>query len=437
MQRLPHIWLLIAKWALANWRPDDRRPEPADEDVRFVVQSTWDAIGQLQAVEGRPAIFMRRMALQQIWLQRSFDASSIPRQLRILGELMAGSAAMARFREAFGISAAEFAVQLAHMAADAGDMLRLEALAELRPQTPRNPDHWQLIRRLLNRNVPAIHEELAALQARNTPAEVEVCEQSPLVRTPFLEAKGLGPVCIHHKLLFRNLESVVFDLARSLGARPFMNDFGPAFENFVAEVIEDLHCHSIREEELKGRLLGEGQVVDFALVFDEVLVLIDAKGIEGHYDELYHNLPAELAERLRTSLLRAADQAIATVARLPEDLRRAEIYFLCVTFKQVVVTDGIALRELTIGTEQWNHERWNSDVLTPARMFFPSVYEFESMIALATAKQIPLSEIVQGFVADNSDPATRKLLLEQHVMAQHIDLLSPSTVQTAADRLRR
>jgi hypothetical protein len=437
LERLPHVWLLIAKWALASWRPHDDRPEPTEEDVRFVAQTTWDAIGQLQAVEGQPAIFMRRMALQQIWLQRAFDASSIPRQFRVLGELMAGSAATERFRQTFGLSAKEFAVQMAHMAADAGDILGLPSLSELRPQSPRNPDHWLVIRALLNRTVPDLHQEMIALDARNTPAEVEVCEQSPLVRTPLLEAIDLGPMCIHHKLLFRNLETTLFDLARSIDARPFMNEFGPAFENYVAEILADLDGQVIRENELKQLLIGEGKVVDFALVSDDALVLIDAKGIEGHYDELYHNLPAELAARLRTSLLRAVDQAIGTVARLPVELQRAEVYFLCVTFKQVVVTDGSALRELTTGTDEWAHERWNSHVLTPARMFFPSVNEFESIIALATARQVPMSQVVREFALDNAAPGTRKMLLEQHVAAQRMPLLAPTTVQEAALRLRR
>jgi hypothetical protein len=437
MERWPHVSFLIAKWAFANWRPNDDRPEPSPDDLNFVAQSTFDAIGQLHRVDGNPAIFIRRMAQQQIWLQRSFDASSIPRQFRILGELMVGAEAMVRFQEQFGLPAAEFAVQLAHMAADAGDMLQIESMSELRPVTPRNPEHWLLVRAHLNRTVPALHQEMAAFEARGTAAEVEVCEQSPLVRTPFLEARNVGPVCIHHTLLFRCLESVLFDLARSIDPRPFMNDFGPAFENYLAEVLSDLNGQVIREGELRRRLIGEGQVVDFALVSDDALVLIDAKGIEGHYDELYHNLPAELAARLRTSLLRAVDQAISTVNRLPPDLQRPAVYFLCVTFKQVVVTDGIALRELTTGTDQWAHERWSSHVLSPVRMFFPSIYEFESLVALATTTRVPLNQLIREFSNDNSDNNTRKMYLEQHVAARHVPLVAPTVVQEAAARLRR
>lgn len=437
LERFPHVWLLIVKWALAGWRPDDDRPDPTADDVNFIRQATLDAIGHLLGVEGRPAIFMRRMALQQVWLQRSFDTSAIPRQFRILGELMAGAAATERFRQQYGLTPAEFAAVMMHMAADAGDLLDRPALSELRPGTPRIPEHWAAVRRILDRTVRQLQRDFAEMEARNTPAEVEVCEQSPLVRTPFLASRNLGPVCLHPILLFRMLETVLFDLARAIDAQPFMNDFGPAFENYLTEVLDDLNTHVIREGELSQRLVGPGQVVDFAVVSEEALVLIDAKGIEGHYDELYHNLPEALAARLRTSLLRAVDQAIATVDRLPADLQRNEIYFLCVTFKQVVVTDGVALRELTAGTAEWAHARWESNVLTPARMLFPSAFEFESIVALANALQVPISQVSRDIVADNGNPETRKLLLEQHVMARRAPLDAPAVIQGAANRLRQ
>lgn len=434
-ERLPHVWFLIAKWALASWRAQDDRPDPDQEDFRYVFATTWDAIGHLHVVGENPTLFMRRMVLQQIWFQRRFDNSAIARQYRLLGEMMAGTPIAEQFTQVFGLSPAQFIIQLAHMAADAGDQLGLEAMSEQRPESPRDPEHWLIVQAHYSRSVPDFHRDLNGLEARNTLAEVEVCEQSPFIRTPFLLSRQ-GPVCIHHKLLFQTLTTAAFDLARSLGPRQFMNIFGPAFENYVAEILADINTHIIREAELMGRLVGAGNVVDFALVSDDALVLIDAKGVEGHYDELYHNMPAVLAERLKTSLLRAVTQATNTVARLPDDLRRAETYFLCVTFKQLVVTDGTALRELTIGTDEWNHDRWASASLAPGRMLFVSIYEFESMVAFATTRQVSLSQVVREIVAANAHPETRKALVEQHVIGRGLALSAPACVQQAANRLR-
>ena len=434
-ERLPPVWFLVAKWALASWRLPDDRPDPDQDDVQYVYETTWDAIGHLNMVNELPTVFMRRMAFQQFWFQRKFDTSALSRQYRILGEMMATTPIADEFAQNFGLSPAQFIVQLAHLAADTGDQRGLQPMSDQRPQTPRNLEHWRVIQAHYSRSVPDFHRDLSVLEARNTPPEVEVCEQSPLIQTPFMLA-GQGPICIHHQLLFQTLTTAVYDLARSLGPQRFMNIFGPAFENYVDEVLADLRAHLIRETELKDLLLGEGQVVDFALVSDDALVLIDAKGVEGHYDELYHNLPEVLAERLKNSLLRAVGQAVGTVARLPEDLSRADTYFVCVTFKQLVVTDGKALRDLIIGTDEWDHDRWKSAVLSPGRMLFVSIYEFELMVSLATARHVPLSQVIREIVDANAHPETRKALVEQHVMGQHRALFAPRCVQGASRRLR-
>lgn len=434
-ERMPHVLLLVLKWALADWRPNDDRPDPSEDDFRFTMQTTWDAIGQLHRFEDGATIFWRRMLLQQIWFQRSFDSSSIARQYRIIGERMADSRAAELFTHELGMSPAQFAVQLAHLAADTGDTLGQARLSEQRPLTPRSTEHWLAVLSLYGRSVPELHEAMSQLAARATPAEVEVCEQSPLIRTPFISTTD-GPVCLHHKLLYRLLESAVFDIARALSPRPFMNEFGPAFEDYAAEVLEDLNAVVIREPELMNRLVGDGSVVDFALVSDDALVLLDAKGIEGHYDELYHNLPEELAARLKTSLLRAVGQAVNTDARLPADLVRPEVYFVCVTFKQVAVGDGNALRDLTVGTAEWDHDRWNSVRLPPQNMLFVSIYELESMVALATSRQVSLSHIIREIVHANADPGTSKAFVEMHVMAHDLPLVAPTCVQSAAQRMR-
>jgi len=434
--RKPHVWFLVAKWGLANWRPNDERPEPIDDDINFVGQSIWDAMAALNMPGAGEAIFARRLFLQQIWFQRRFDPGSLARQYRILGEMLAGSATAARFVELHQLTPAQFVRQLAYLAADTGDALQIPALSQQQPAGPRDLEHWDVIRRHFSRPVPDLHHIALEAEQRNTPPEVEVCEQSPFIATPFMLSQR-GPVCIHHKLLFQTLGTAVFDLARAHGARAFMNEFGPAFENYVAEVLEDLAAPVIRETELKERLQGDGNVVDFALPTDDALVLLDAKGIEGHYEELYHNLPAVLAERMKLSLLRAVDQAVSSASRLPDDLRRNESYFVCVTFKQLLVTDGMALRELVGGTADGaGHARWDSERLPLGHMVFVSIFELEQLVSLAVARGVPLCQLLREITTANGIRGQRKALVEQHVMAQQLRLRAPRTLQGAAVRMR-
>ena len=105
---------------------------------------------------------------------------------------------MQRFAETYGIEARDFLNQLAHMAADAGDGLDNVELSAQRPASPRNPDQWESVRRIYSLGIPELHAVMADIEARQTLAEVEICEQSPLIKTPFVNSVA-GPVCLHHK----------------------------------------------------------------------------------------------------------------------------------------------------------------------------------------------------------------------------------------------
>lgn len=434
--RRPFMHFLVMKWALASWRENDDRPLPTPEDFNFILQTAWDATPHLQGAEGRPLLFFRRITLQQIWLQQTFDGSALARQWRLFVELMPGSAALAPFVGRVGITPGAFLTQLAHMAGDMGDLMELDALSVQRPQTVRRQADWDVVRHHYSRTVSELSASMRELEARNTAPEVEVCEQTPLIKSPFLNTDQ-GPLCLHHKLLFRMLESALFDLTRGMGvARDFMNEFGPAFEEYVAEVLDDLGAVLVREDDLRDRLIGHGQVADFVIVSDDAVVILDAKGIDGHYDALYHNLPSEIAARFKTSILGAVDQAIATVTRLPAELQRPVAFFVCVTFKQLAITDGSALRSLTEGTPEWTSARWEAESLPPSRMFFASIHELEKLVAFANHRGNSLATVLGEIERANANPETAKALLEMHLQIPGVALMAPTCVQRAAAHLR-
>ena len=158
-----------------------------------------------------------------------------------------------------------------------------------------------------------------------------------------------------------------------------------------------------------------------------------AVSIEGHYDELYHNLSEELTRKLRTTALHAADQAVETVRRLPEDLRRPLTVFVCVTYKQLNVGDGDALRDLTFGTEEWNSPRWQEKSLPPSHMFTISISELELLCGVIRAG-VPIGDIFRQVLVDNTSPETSKLLFEQH-MAKYGSVDIPECAHEAVHRL--
>lgn len=430
--RAPFVPLLIMKWAAELWNRRESRVDLSRDEYVALSQKIWDANGDLFH-PGHLSIFMRRMAFQQIWYQHNFDKGAIPRQAVLFGDFMRDTAVVREFVAQAGIEPHDFVRQLGTMAAQIGELVELPVLDQLRPR-PRATDavHWEIVAPYFQTDLPALHERMVALSRYGTPHDVELCEQSPLIQTPFLRTR-IGFECIHHKLLFRALETKLYDILRGTGAERFMREFGPAFERYVGAALAELDLPLIGERELQGMLSGQGKCVDYALVDDDILVLVDSKGIEGHYNELYHSLPEVLTSKLKTTALHAAHQGIETYRRLPGELRRPMTVFLCVTYKQLNIGDGDALRALTVGTPDWDDVRWHEDGLPPSQMFTISAQELELLIGVVHAGR-RLSEIFRQILADNASPETSKLLFLQH-LARYGQVDIPKFSRLVADRL--
>lgn len=431
-QRAPFVPLLIMKWAAELWNPHERRRSLSRDEYVVLGQKVWDANGDLFR-PGHPSIFLRRMAFQQFWYQNDFDKGAIPRQAVLFGDFMRDTDVVRDFVVQAGVKPGDFVRQLGAMAAGIGELVEIPGLDQLRPR-PQAADarHWGIVTSYFQADLPTLHERMVALSRYGTPREVELCEQSPLIQMPFIHTRN-GFECIHHKPLFRALETRLYDILRGAGPERFMREFGPAFERYVGAVLAELDLPLIGERELQCMLSGQGKCVDYALVDDDILVLVDSKGIEGHYDELYHSLPEVLTSKLKTTALHAADQAIATYRRLPDELRRPMTVFLCVTYKQLNIGDGDALRALTMGTADWNAARWHEAGLPPSQMFTISVQELELLAGVIRTGRRP-SEVFRQIIADNAAPDTSKLLFLQH-LAKYGQVDVPGFARLVADRL--
>ncbi|WP_395681817.1 hypothetical protein [Dokdonella sp.] len=431
-ERRPFLVFLMIKWAAELWNPAKERRDGADEDFNFVEQRIWDAIGHLVR-DRRPSIMLRRAAFQQFWYQRSFEIGAIPRQAMLFGRLMRDSDVMRAFVADVGIEPEDFVRQLARMASQTGQFLGIPALEQLRPEpSDRDAQDWPRMTQFLITTPQQLHERMLALARYNAPRAVELCEQTPLIRTPFITTHN-GEECVHHQVLYQGISTVMYDILRERGAEAFMREFGPAFEEYISAVLQELPYDVIRETELEEILGGKGKCVDFAVVSDDALLLVDAKGIEGHYDERYHNLSEVLTEKLRTTAIHAVKQAIETITRLPHELKRPLTVFVCVTYKQLNIGDGDALRDLTHGTEEWNNARWLEPRLPSSNMFTVSVNEFELLCGVLR-RGVSIADVFARVLQNNKNPQTSKFLFEQH-MAHYGEVDIPTCSRLAAFEL--
>ncbi len=417
-KRLPFVSLLMMKWSAELWYPG-RAPRPlaSPHMLGTIQQLLWDANGQLvRPGDGPVSVFFRRMSFQQFWYQRPFDSGSLARQAVLFAELLRNSPLAQDFFTEVGVGPAGFVRIMAKMIAQVGHALDKDGLRNLEPLPhPSDAHDWPLVTAFFQTDLRSFHETARAAAGYHTPPDVEVCEESQLLKTPFFQSP-VGPALIHHTLLYRATETKLYDVLRARNPRHFMNAFGPAFQDYVGCVVGELPFPVIEETSLQQRLRGRGKCVDFAVVTDDLLLLIDAKGIEGHYDELYHSLPGILTDKLKTTVLHAIDQGVETLERLPGELKRRTTIFLCVTFKQMNIGNGTDLRDLTTGTAEWNAPRWSVPELPPTRMFTITIRELELLCAIArTGKS--LTEIFDAIVANNAAPITKRRLIEMHLAA--------------------
>lgn len=260
-QRAPFVALLIMKWAAELWSPNERRRNLDRDEYVALGQKIWDANGDLFR-PGHLSIYLRRMAFQQFWYQNSFDKGAIPRQALLFGDYMRDAAVVRDFFTQAGIEPADYVRQLGAMAAQIGELIGIPGLDQLRPQArATDAAHWAVVTRDFQADLSALHERMVTLSRYGTPRDVELCEQSPLIQTPFLHTRN-GFECIHHKLLFRALETRLYDILRGAGAERFMREFGPAFERYVGAVLAESGLLLIGERELQDMLPGRDKCVD-------------------------------------------------------------------------------------------------------------------------------------------------------------------------------
>lgn len=430
--RCPYLALLIMKWAAELWREGEGRRASEDADFAFILQAIWDAGGQLLQQQV-PSIMLRRLAFQQVWYQTPFDIGGIPRQALLFCELMANTPPVRAFAEERGPEPRHFMRQLTQMTFQMGEICGLPEL-RIFHAAPGADDahHRSLFVPHVIFDLPAMHRRAQELAAYGTPREVELCEQTFLIRSPFLETER-GAECVHPHVFFQTAATLFYDVLRERDANQFMRYFGPAFQVYVEQVLAELPYRLICEDELGAMLVGQGKCVDFAVVSDEALLLLDSKGIEGHYNERYHNLSEVLTPLLKTSALHAADQAVETVRRLPDELRKPLTVFLCVSYKQLNVGSGTALRDLTQGTAEWDAPRWNEPALPPENIFTVSIAELEHLCAVLRSG-VPLADVLRRVLACNEVAESKALLLGQHLAGYGVSAV-PECARAAINRV--
>jgi hypothetical protein len=294
-----------------------------------------------------------------------------------------------------------------------------------------------------------IWERDRALTAQgNSPRNVlEYYENSPFLSKPLLKY-GDEYLCINQHILYRSLESFIYDRLREADAALFMSTFGPIFEDYVKRAIENSGASFVSESDLRTHIGGAGvKLVDFVLPFANGNVYIDAKAVEMHYNGKVALTHEDMQKWTKTSIAKAVEQAHSVIDALqgrphPAVDNARNSYLIVVTFKEFYIGNGRALKDC-IGSDAFGamvDPTRHTKTISPENMYFMTIVEFELLSEAIKQGKTTLIDALEDAKDMDSKPETRVMDFRQHInrwgyyeMPQYVTNVSDTTIDKITD----
>lgn len=363
-------------------------------------------------------VFMRRMAFQQFPYQREFIQSNFVRQILLMGEAEDNSFYSKAILSHIGMTMDAYV-----------KLLFILIACELGKNTPVVNLPWDEsklsgdeIERFLE-SISVDHEDLTTILRREYKgvSSNEYFEQTPFFQYPLVRLGG-RLVCVHPSVLYRSIESNLYDTLKAINPIKFMDKFGKDFERYVEKCLRYAGCTMITEKDLKS-LVGSGsKLVDFIVVEDEARIFIDAKAVEMSYQGKVTHLKEVVRDRSKVSIIKAIKQANEVMQCLDRQgdhtlLRSSdENYLLVVTYKEFHIGNGRTFYE-TIARDKLDEIAGEHDgnMIPWENIYFITIEDLEYLSEGINCGDISLLEALRRAKADDEDVATQKFDFIMHL----------------------
>lgn len=444
-QAMLHPWwgLLLIKWIIQ----DDRFPNARKE--RATLSDAKNCMAKIQSLQGfvdtkisitNLHMFMRMAIFLQHPFQQHLSGPKIARQCLLFANLEPNSWISRTFEERAGMPLEAFC-----------DMALLMGTAHLsKPQRTIPMSFFKRLKddqlgqytdslfNLLSLDIQALKTELRASVPNPRPYN-EIYEHSPFFKTPLIKTNQ-GFVVMHSACLFRCLEDFIYDYLKNINANRFMNQFGGLFEQYVTHSIRNSGASVIVEKDIKAELGAETKKVDFIIQENGLNIYVDAKAVEMDSSAKMTQSFSSLKSRTKRSILKAIAQSHATANEAFKQEKFGiqdtdESYILVVTYKNMNLFNGRFYCENIVPGEMdaLYAAHQEGTIISPDRIYFVDITEFDLMCELVRSKQTTFGEIlVQARVAD-SEVGTSKFNAELHLSAIFKKLDQPQWLQSTMD----
>jgi hypothetical protein len=303
-------------------------------------------------------------------------------------------------------------------------------------------DEIEALLRALSINLSNLRQKLLNLEGGGRRSS-EFYEQTPFLRFPLLKVDSQY-LCVYPNVLFRALEHFIYDVLRLWDSSKFMAKFGEVFEGYVGKGLIYAKVPHANEAVLKRELGGTGSVIDFLCHDTGSNILIDAKAVEMAYEGKVTHLPEIVRDRVKTSIIKAIEQAFDVLRRLqitnsknPVIRHRNTNYLLVVTFKELYLGncrnfyDAIAKDNLDEISEKYR----GSPQIPLENMYFITVEEFDCLMEILRSGNTSFEGALAKAKESDSDMRSRKFDFILHLSSWDNKLKAPQYIQDEQERI--
>lgn len=441
LRKAPWVQLLLVRWILTD--PDFGRSTLVAKpgQVIEIMNKAWklNDKGRLPSEYPSIQLFMRSIAFQQFPYQERLALDKIGRQWALFAQLPEDSLLQKRFVAICGLSIRDF-LSLAFL---------LAAKLLQNPTIRFNKGFFGPVVNefgestitaflgTLSAEFPEVRSALAG-QGRDGKHHQELLEYSPLSQWPLLISRGQY-LSWYPTLLFRRLETFIYDVLRASDPAEFMDKFGSIFEDYVGRAIEDSGASFLREEDLIPLLEG-GKCVDFLIHEREEVVLVDAKAVEIASIARSTADPRLVRDRTKGTLLKAIEQAYSVWSKreyLPLQIGEDGTvpYVIVVTFKEHYLGNGLkysmAVADEDIRKIQAKYVGANIPL---ENIFFLTIDDLDYLSEAVRLGKLSYADALRHAAASDEDPKTAKFTFTQSILELRLGD-KPDRVKSCIDEL--
>ena len=358
-------------------------------------------------------LFFRTLAFQQFWLQSNANKSNVMRQYALFRRREKNHYFNQIFKNEYNLELPIFldllfALYAWHIAEDELVIKKtwFSNISEYFPTATLDP-FFKIIAGDISDHRANIKKD------KNTDILYQFYNRSPFRLKPFIKAnENESYLLISKAVLAYFLEDGVYEMLKNPDSSKFMNKFGPIFESYVKYVLETTNIHFDYRENISK--ICSSKAVDFVILENKHIVMIEAKGIDL---PLFGHVSADIkivANKVKTSILKAIEQGYATIDAYKEYHRLSgnESFLLIITFKELNLGIGRSFTE-AFGDEFSTNRTSTKRTISSSNIFIIDISEFEDMCQLLVKSNMTLYELLKKTRDYALNANTERLLFRQ------------------------